>query len=76
MEKRSTAVIATSHLLTSHLPSSRLSLCYNEPAMSQAEPRRRTIDPFSRELLEFPAVIDLLHGYLSGPISEPAAGTG
>jgi DNA mismatch repair protein MutS2 len=32
---------------------------------------RRTIDPFSREVLEFPAVIDLLQGYLSGPISEP-----
>ena len=40
--------------------------------MSQAEPRRRTIDPYSRDLLEFPAVIDLLHGYLSGPIGEPA----
>ena len=32
---------------------------------------RRAFDPFSREVLEFPAVIDLLHGYLSGPISEP-----
>ena len=31
----------------------------------------RTIDPFSREVLEFPAVLELLHGYLSGPISEP-----
>ncbi len=31
----------------------------------------RTIDPFSREVLEFPAVLEVLHGYLSGPISEP-----
>ena len=31
----------------------------------------RTIDPFSRDVLEFPAVLDLLHRYLSGPISEP-----
>lgn len=30
-----------------------------------------TIDPFSREVLEFPAVIELLRGYLSGPISQP-----
>ena len=30
----------------------------------------RTIDPFSREVLEFAEVIDLLHGFLSGPISE------
>ena len=28
-------------------------------------------DRFSREVLEFPAVLGLLRGYLSGPISEP-----
>jgi len=28
-------------------------------------------DHFSREVLEFPAVLELLRGYLSGPISEP-----
>jgi DNA mismatch repair protein MutS2 len=39
--------------------------------MAELEPTRRTIDPFSREVLEFPAVIELLHRYLSGPISEP-----
>jgi DNA mismatch repair protein MutS2 len=30
-----------------------------------------TEDRFSREVLEFPAVLELLRGYLSGPISEP-----
>jgi DNA mismatch repair protein MutS2 len=30
-----------------------------------------TVDRFSREVLEFPAVVGLLRGYLSGPISEP-----
>jgi DNA mismatch repair protein MutS2 len=39
--------------------------------MADSELTHRTIDPFSREVLEFPAVIDLLHSYLSGPISEP-----
>ena len=39
--------------------------------MADSDLTHRTIDPFSREVLEFPAVIDLLHGYLSGPISEP-----
>ena len=29
-------------------------------------------DRFSREVLEFPAVVGLLRGFLSGPISEPA----
>jgi DNA mismatch repair protein MutS2 len=38
--------------------------------MTETEHARRTIDPFSREVLEFPAVINLLHSYLSGPISE------
>ena len=28
-------------------------------------------DPFSREVLEFPAVLQLLHGFLTGPIGEP-----
>jgi DNA mismatch repair protein MutS2 len=32
---------------------------------------RETEDRFSREVLEFPAVLDLLRGYLSGPISAP-----
>jgi hypothetical protein len=39
--------------------------------MADTNVTHRTIDPFSREVLEFPAVIELLHGYLSGPISEP-----
>ncbi|MGO8789854.1 MAG: endonuclease MutS2 [Terriglobia bacterium] len=38
--------------------------------MADSIPTPRTIDPFSREVLEFPAVIDLLHSFLSGPISE------
>jgi DNA mismatch repair protein MutS2 len=29
-------------------------------------------DRYSREVLEFPAVVDLLRGFLSGPLSEPA----
>jgi len=39
--------------------------------MSRPEHARRTLDPFSRDVLEFPAVMDLLRRYLSGPISEP-----
>ena len=39
--------------------------------MADSDLTHRMIDPFSREVLEFPAVIDLLHRYLSGPISEP-----
>ena len=39
--------------------------------MADSNLTHRTIDPFSREVLEFPAVLELLHGYLSGPISEP-----
>jgi hypothetical protein len=39
--------------------------------MADTNVTHRTIDHFSREVLEFPAVIELLHGYLSGPISEP-----
>ena len=39
--------------------------------MADPSPSHRTIDPFSREVLEFPAVLELLHRYLSGPISEP-----
>jgi DNA mismatch repair protein MutS2 len=39
--------------------------------MSDSDLTNRTIDPFSREVLEFPAVLGLLHKYLSGPISEP-----
>jgi DNA mismatch repair protein MutS2 len=32
---------------------------------------RKAIDPFSRDVLEFTAVVELLHSYLSGPISQP-----
>ena len=32
---------------------------------------RATEDRFSREVLEFPAVLELLRGYLSGPLSVP-----
>jgi DNA mismatch repair protein MutS2 len=39
--------------------------------MADSDLTHRKIDPFSRDVLEFPAVIDLLHSYLSGPISEP-----
>src|SRR5208282_2138534 len=39
--------------------------------MTDTDLTRRTIDPFSRDVLEFPAVLELLHHYLSGPISEP-----
>ena len=39
--------------------------------MADSDLTHRTIDPFSRDVLEFPAVLDLLHSYLSGPISEP-----
>ena len=44
--------------------------------MADPSPSHRTIDPFSREVLEFPAVLELLHRYLSGPISEPLLDTG
>ena len=37
------------------------------PKIEGSQPR----DHFSREVLEFPAVLELLRGYLSGPISEP-----
>ena len=39
--------------------------------MADSDLTHRTIDPFSRDVLEFPAVLELLHAYLSGPISEP-----
>ena len=39
--------------------------------MNEANVRGKTADPFSREVLEFPAVVELLRGYLSGPLSEP-----
>jgi DNA mismatch repair protein MutS2 len=39
--------------------------------MTDSDLTHRTIDPFSRDVLEFPAVLELLHRYLSGPISEP-----
>jgi len=34
-----------------------------------------TDDRFSQEVLEFPAVLELLRGYLSGPLSEPILGS-
>lgn len=37
---------------------------------NQREPHG-AIDPFSRATLEFPAVVELLAGFISGPISEP-----
>jgi DNA mismatch repair protein MutS2 len=39
--------------------------------MSQSPETTGPADAFSRQVLEFPALVDLLHGYLSGPISEP-----
>jgi DNA mismatch repair protein MutS2 len=39
--------------------------------MTETELTRRTIDPFSRDVLEFPVVLDLMHSFLSGPIGEP-----
>lgn len=39
--------------------------------MPDLEQTPRTIDPFSRDVLEFPAVVELLRHYLSGPISGP-----
>ncbi|MBZ5671927.1 MAG: hypothetical protein LAO04_19645 [Acidobacteriia bacterium] len=39
--------------------------------MAEPELTRKAIDPFSRDVLEFAAVVELLHSYLSGPISEP-----
>ncbi len=39
--------------------------------MTDSRLTHRTIDPFSREALEFPAILELLHRFLSGPISEP-----
>jgi DNA mismatch repair protein MutS2 len=37
---------------------------------SQREPSP-TIDPFSRQTLEFPAVVEILRGFIAGPISAP-----
>ncbi|MGH9377252.1 MAG: endonuclease MutS2 [Terriglobia bacterium] len=34
--------------------------------------QHRVADPFSREALEFPAVVELLGRFLSGPLSKPA----
>ena len=39
--------------------------------MAELKSTRTHTDPFSRDVLEFPAVVELLHPYLSGPISEP-----
>ncbi len=39
--------------------------------MPEPEAIRRALDPFSLEALELPAVIEMLSGFLSGPISAP-----
>ena len=39
--------------------------------MDSTPDRRKTEDHFSQEVLEFPAVLELLGGYLSGPLSTP-----
>ena len=39
--------------------------------MADLTPSSRNIDLFSREVLEFDAVVEVLRGYLSGPLSEP-----
>jgi DNA mismatch repair protein MutS2 len=39
--------------------------------MPEPDLTRKPIDPFSRDVLEFAAVVELVHSYLSGPISEP-----
>ena len=40
--------------------------------MNCSDPRSEVSDSFSLKVLEFPAVVGLLRGFLSGPISEPA----
>jgi DNA mismatch repair protein MutS2 len=39
--------------------------------MDDRKAQSNSIDPFSREVLEFRAVVSLLRGFLSGPISQP-----
>jgi DNA mismatch repair protein MutS2 len=39
--------------------------------MDATPDQRKTDDRFSRDVLEFPAVLELLRGYLSGPLSTP-----
>lgn len=39
--------------------------------MDATPDQRKTDDRFSQEVLEFPAVLELLGGYLSGPLSAP-----
>jgi len=43
--------------------------------MTEIEAKARQRDPFSREVLEFAGIVELLGGYLSGPISEPRLGS-
>lgn len=43
--------------------------------MNRASDKIRCRDPFSREALEFAGIVELLGGYLSGPISEPRLGS-
>jgi DNA mismatch repair protein MutS2 len=40
--------------------------------MNRSDARPEVSDSFSLKVLEFPAVVGLLRGFLSGPISEPA----
>ena len=40
--------------------------------MNRSDPRSEVSESFSLKVLEFPAVVGLLRGFLSGPISEPA----
>jgi DNA mismatch repair protein MutS2 len=39
--------------------------------MNRCDTSAAVADRYSREVLEFPAVVDLLRGFLSGPLSEP-----
>jgi len=39
--------------------------------MNRSDPRPEVADSFSLKVLDFPAVVGLLRGFLSGPVSEP-----
>jgi len=42
--------------------------------MNRSDTSAAVADRYSREVLEFPSVVDLLRGFLSGSLSEPALG--
>jgi DNA mismatch repair protein MutS2 len=42
--------------------------------MNRSDTSAAVADRYSREVLEFPAVVDLLRGFVSGSLSEPALG--